>query len=65
MRLAELSIRPLPHPQAKPRGEPRSGTGLRTSEVWPPGKAVVFILAASLIGWVIVLLPVYGLIALL
>ncbi len=64
MRLAELSVSPLPHPQARPRAEPRPGTGLLTSEVWPPGKAVVFILAASLIGWAIVLLPIFGLITL-
>ena len=65
MRLAERPVRPLPRPQARPRGEPRPGTALLTSEVLSAGKAAVFILAISLLGWAIMFLLIYGLIALL
>ena len=61
MRLAERPVRPLP----RPRGEPRPGTGLLTSKVLSAGKAAVFILAISLLGWAIMFLLIYGLIALL
>ena len=36
-----------------------SGDAVRDPEKWPLGKAVGFVIAASLLGWFVLLAPVY------